>query len=195
MSLHFWAGWRDPTTGELLEVGLWASGFLTSSHSTRTQQLLGVTTFTIQGMAFLGFVSFPCCYITTYNVCLPLTESWGVHTKERYLCWKRALRANILNPLSGPFLRLQSSSESKIFCTSRCIWVEPKPTLKDGRWIHIVNKCTWRDAKNWRQKQWVSCWLETGEAWVQVALPAQRCWVLSLELCLCSNWEMWLQDG
>lgn len=140
MSLHFWAGRRDPTTGELLEVGLWASGFLTSSHSTRTQQLLGVTTFTIQGMAFLGFVSFPCCYITTYNVCLPLTESWGVHTKERYLCWKRALRANILNPLSGPFLRLQSSVRAKFSAQAGASELNPNPPWKtEGEYTLSIN--------------------------------------------------------
>lgn len=48
-----------------LEAGLWAAGFVPSSHLDGTQQLLEETTFIIQGMFFLGLVSFPSYYATT----------------------------------------------------------------------------------------------------------------------------------
>lgn len=150
------------------------SGFLPSGHLTRAWQLLWQTKTTLQGMTFLVFVFFQCCYtqqLHITNVSLQQRSAPFSHIKHRYWCWKRALRANIL------YHALTVTTENLIIWTGRHIWVEPKPTLQDRRWIH---------------KQWVRCWLVTGDAWVQFALPTQT---LSLELSLFSNKEMWLQEG
>lgn len=109
----------------------------------------------------------------------PTEECTLSHIKQRYWCWKSTESKHFISHELA-FSAVTVISESLIICTGRPIWVEPKPVLQDIRWIH---------------KQWVRCWLVTGNAWIQFALPTQSCWALSLELCLFINWEMWLQDG
>lgn len=117
---------------------------------------------------------------TTPNLCHPLTEESTLFPHQtKILMLKDSTGSKHFKSPELAFSALTVISESLIFCTGRHIWVEPEPALQDRRWMH---------------KQWVRCWFGDRDARVH-QLTTQSCWALSLEPCLFSNWEMWLQDG